>query len=111
VRFANKGIRPDANGRGIATPEVLAIERSKYSLRVILLIHLSGSASQNRLIRLVPTSVSTTVRCLKLLETGGLVASRVETSGRRRRVYRLTSKGEDMVFRPPVAWFPSLRNP
>ena len=90
---------------------LIALEESKYSLRVVLLLHANGPTTFYDLVRRIPTSQGTIVRCLRVLESAGLITSRKEERGRHRRLYRLTDSGDFVANRPPTAWSEPVRNP
>src|SRR5207247_318850 len=80
------------------------IEQSRYALRMILLLHVHSPASLTWLVRHIPTSPNTVVRCAQLLETSGLIASWREESGRSRHLFTLTRLGETVAGRAPAVW-------
>ncbi len=95
----------DSWGEVWATLEIL--EQSKYSLRMILLLHANSAVSLSWLLRHLPTSAETVVRCARILESSGFVSSAREGGGRRRRLYALTPRGEAVATSAPPAWAPT----
>lgn len=93
--------------------ELLALEGSKYALRVILLLDRDGMAraTQGWLLRRIPTSKSTGLRCLQVLESNGLLASRKRSEGRREREYWLTASGKQLSRQRPRDWSRPVRFP
>lgn len=86
-------------------PDVMAIlEQSRYALRMIILLHARGPATITWLVRNIPTSPNTVLRCAHVLESSGLLLSWHENGGRNRHMYRLTSVGELVAIRAPVSW-------
>jgi len=85
-------------------PRLTALEESKYALRMILLLHMRGLSTTSWLVRNIPTSSETVVRCAKALETSGLIKSCRESTGRKRHVFALTKAGEMVASNPPTAW-------
>src|SRR5438093_3927703 len=102
-------------GHEVAAIEV--IEASKYGLRMILLLHANGTVSLRWLLNRIPTSVETIVRCARILEGLGIVSSIREEQGRKRRLYTLTRRGEEVATKAPSEWAPPngttklIRNP
>ncbi len=79
---------------------------------MLLLLYAKGQVTVTWLMRNIPGSSETVLRCTKVLESVGLIARSVEFGGRRRQVYALTSWGRIVATRPPAAWADSLiRNP
>ena len=80
------------------------LEQSKYALRMILLLHASRLATWSWLLRHIPTSPETVLRCARILESSGLITSRRELGGRKRHLYSLTELGEAVASSPPADW-------
>lgn len=80
------------------------LEQSRYTLRMILLIHAHGPATLTWLLRNIPTSPNTVVRCARVLESSGLVVSWREEVGRNRHFYQLSALGESVADRAPTGW-------
>jgi DNA-binding MarR family transcriptional regulator len=94
----------EASSPDTAHRELDAIERSKYSLRVLILLYTRGPATFNELVRQIPTSRSTAARSLRQLESEGFILNERETDGRRRRIYRVTATGGVIAATPPCVW-------
>lgn len=115
VLGAALGPRGMARGRGMSVvgplersdqlrPALAALERSKYSLRIILLLYAKGTATLSWLVRHVETSPNTVVRCVRQLESAGVIEGRWDTEGQRRHTYRLTPAGRALATSPPIRW-------
>ena len=90
----------------VANPEpmLLTLERTKYGLRMIMLLHVRGAVPLSWLLRRIPTSPNTGMRCVSILESHGLVWSFRELRGKRRRFLALTPAGEYVASHPPDEW-------
>ncbi len=86
------------------SPPLLALEKSKYGLRMILLLYSNGVATLTWLTKHIPTSPNTVLRCLRVLQSLGFISDFAEPDGRRRRLYGLTSHGVGLATRPPAEW-------
>ena len=95
----------DAHSARPQVDQVLAdLERSKYAIRIVLLLHRNGEMSLSGILRSIRTSPSTVVRALQMLEMRGFALSTREASGRRRRFYSLTPLGAVVATHSPVTW-------
>lgn len=80
------------------------LERSKYAIRIVLLLHRHREMSLTGILRSIPTSPPTVIRSLRILEKHGFVASMREVDGRKRHLYSLTNLGLVVAEHPPVEW-------
>ena len=80
------------------------LEQSRYALRMILLLYTHSPSSITWLVRHIPTSPNTVIRCARVLEMSGLIVSWREEDGRCRHLYALTPIGGIVAGRPPSLW-------
>ena len=80
------------------------LERSKYAMRIILLLYRNREMTLYGILRSIPASPPTIVRSLRVLAIHGFLAGRREAGGRKRHFHSLTHLGLSVAVHPPIAW-------
>ena len=102
---SSKVVRPrNVREVGAKLAVLECLERSKYSLRTILLLNGRGSVTLGWILRHIPASPGTLIRCVRVLEAAELLQSYPEAGSRRRRLYCLTDFGTAVACEPPTTW-------